>query len=106
MNFSLLATGDSNFSYSANSTVLNYKTTVNGTTQDFVPAFNLSITTPDSEEENSSTSSSGAPSYDYELHGEDWPYKFPECGVGVQSPINLLPPYTKYGQSYEIFDFK
>ena len=41
--------------------------------------------------------------YNYDLHGADWPEAFPACGsLEFQSPINLLPPITKYGKSYKI----
>ncbi len=38
--------------------------------------------------------------------GEDWITEYPDCQNSQQSPINLLPPQTKYGQSYEIFDIE
>mmetsp|Transcript_26248 Transcript_26248/g.40063 ORF Transcript_26248/g.40063 Transcript_26248/m.40063 type:complete len:206 (+) Transcript_26248:847-1464(+) len=44
--------------------------------------------------------------FNYDLKGSDWPDRYPDCAMEQQSPINLLTPKTKYGQSYEIFDFE
>ena len=41
--------------------------------------------------------------WNYDLNGEDWPLKYPECALDHQSPINLIKPITKYWQAYDLY---
>jgi hypothetical protein len=43
--------------------------------------------------------------WDYAQNGADWVNTFPICRQSHQSPINLIDPKSKYGQSYNIYSF-
>ena len=44
--------------------------------------------------------------WDYVGGGTIWGVTYPTCNDDHQSPINLLKPYTTYGQSYDTFKAK
>lgn len=50
------------------------------------------------------SANAGGNQWDYSSNGADWPEKYPDCARPQQSPINLLTPFSEYGQAYDIYD--